>query len=204
MEKLKVEQGIIQVQDIKQNPNNPRTIKVEQLNKLKKSITEFPDMLALRPIVIDENDMVIGGNMRLRALTELGIQETPFIKVFDLDEEKRKEFLIKDNLNYGEWNWDLIKQDWDFGDIEDWGLDIPNWLQDDDIEPQFDQDELDKALSKYINGKIKQIICYFDPKQYELMISKMDYIMQREDLENHTQVLVYLVDLYGEIKKLND
>ena len=163
---------------------------------------EFPDMLSLRPLVLDEDNVVVGGNMRLRALTELGIKETPYIKVYGLDEEKRKEFLIKDNLNYGEWNWDTLKADWNFEYIEDWGLDIPNWVQDEDVEPEFDKDMLDKAMSKYLEGKVKQIICYFEPKTYETTIKQLEYIMGREGLENHTQVLVHLLDLYADSHKL--
>ena len=204
MEKIKIEQGTIKVKEIVPNPNNPRSIKAEQLTKLKKSITEFPDMLALRPLVIDENNIVIGGNMRLKAMTDLGIDETPYIKVFNLDEDKRKEFLIKDNLNYGEWDWDSLKTDWNFDSIQDWGLDIPKWMDDEDVEPEFDTDTLDEALNKYINGKIKQIICYFDSGDYQTTVKQMEYVMKTESLENHTQVLIHLLGLYGKTNRLSD
>lgn len=192
----------MKLQDIKPNPNNPRTIKGNQLEKLKKSITEFPEMLELRPLVIDEDNVVIGGNMRLRALTELGIQEVPVTKVVGLTDDQKKEFVIKDNLNYGDWNWDNISADWDMDDIGEWGLDIPEWVFDEDVEPEIDADELDEALEKYINGKIKQIVCYFDKAEYESMVRKLEYIMEQEKLENHTKVLIYLTDFYAKEKGL--
>jgi len=88
----------IRVSDLKENPNNPRFIKDDKFKKLVKSIKEFPEMLKLRPIVIDENNMVLGGNMRLKALKELKIGETYFVKAEDLTEDQKKEFVIKDNV----------------------------------------------------------------------------------------------------------
>jgi hypothetical protein len=204
MSKLNIESGVMMVKDILPNPSNPRVIKKEQLNKLKKSITDFPDMLSLRPLVIDENNIVVGGNMRLRALTELKILEAPYIKVFDLDDEKRKEFLIKDNLSYGDWDWDSIQEDWNITDIQDWGLEIPSWVNDDDVEPEFDKDEMDYTMNRYIQGKIKQIICYFSPEQYERVIKQLQYITQNENMESHTDCLIYLLDLYAEQKNLKE
>lgn len=192
----------MKLKDVLPNPNNPRTIKGAQLEKLKKSITEFPEMLELRPLVIDENNVVIGGNMRLRALTELGIEDIPVTKVIGLTDDQKKEFVIKDNLNYGDWNWDNISADWDIDDIGEWGLDIPEWVFDQDVEPQIDADELDEALEKYINGKIKQIVCYFDKGEYESMVRKLEYIMEQEKLENHTKVLIYLTEFYAKEKGL--
>ena len=197
-------EGIMKLVDIVPNPNNPRTIKSVQLTNLKKSITEFPEMLSLRPLVIDENNIVIGGNMRLRALKELNYTEVPYIQVTGLSDEQKKEFVIKDNLNYGDWNWDSIQFEWDLNEISDWGLEIPEWVMDADTEPEMDKDELDLALSKYINGKIKQIICYFDTTEYEIMIKKLEYIQNKEKLENHTKVLQHLTELYAEVNKLTD
>jgi DNA modification methylase len=114
--------------EIKLNASNPRLIKDERFSKLCKSLKDFPEMLNLRPIVIDENNMVLGGNMRLRALQELGYKEIPVVRASDLSEEQKREFIIKDNIGYGEWDWEIIANDWDAVKLEEWGLEIPDFV----------------------------------------------------------------------------
>lgn len=115
----------LKIELIKENPNNPRVIKDEKFKQLVKSIKEFPRMLELRPLVIDENNMVLGGNMRLKACKELGMKMVPVMMASDLSEEQKKEFIIKDNVGFGEMDWDLIANEWDIASITDWGLDLP-------------------------------------------------------------------------------
>jgi len=115
------------VSQIKPNPNNPRLIKDNKFKQLVKSIQDFPQMLELRPIVIDENNMVLGGNMRLKACIEAGLTDVPVIHANNLSEEKKKEFIVKDNVGYGEWDWDDLANNWDAQELTDWGLDIPNF-----------------------------------------------------------------------------
>jgi len=115
------------INEIKPNPNNPRLIKDHKFKQLVKSIQDFPQMLELRPIVIDENNMVLGGNMRLKACIEAGLTDVPVIHANNLSEEKKKEFIVKDNLGYGEWDWDDLANNWDEQELTDWGLDIPNF-----------------------------------------------------------------------------
>ena len=120
----------MKLKDIKPNPNNPRVLRDDKFQKLKQSITEFPKMLALRPMVIDENNVVLGGNMRLRALQELGftdVEEAWVKRSSDLTEEEKKRFIIADNVAFGEWDWDTLANDWDVADLEAWGLDIPQF-----------------------------------------------------------------------------
>ena len=109
---------------IKRNPDNPRVIKDDKFKKLVNSIREFPEMLKLRPIVIDENNMVLGGNMRLAACKELGLKEVPTIQASELTEEQKREFIIKDNVGFGEWDWDKLANEWDENQLVDWGLDV--------------------------------------------------------------------------------
>jgi len=116
---------LINIREIKTNPNNPRIIKDDKYKKLVKSIQEFPEMLELRPLVIDENNIVLGGNMRLRALQELKYKQVPCVRANDLTAEQKNEFIIKDNLGYGEWDWDALGNDWDAELLDEWGLDIP-------------------------------------------------------------------------------
>jgi len=115
----------IKVSEIRPNPNNPRVIKDDKFKKLLKSITDFPQMLELRPIVVNDDMIVLGGNMRLKALEHLGIEETYIIKAKDLTDKQEQEFIIKDNVGYGEWDWDQLANEWDVEDLDDWGLDLP-------------------------------------------------------------------------------
>jgi len=112
------------ISDVKLNPNNPRLIKDDKFKKLVQSIKEFPEMLSIRPIVVNQDMIILGGNMRFRACKEAGIKEIPVI-VTDLSEEKQREFLIKDNTSGGEWDWDMIANEWDADELEAWGLDLP-------------------------------------------------------------------------------
>jgi site-specific DNA-methyltransferase (adenine-specific) len=121
------------INEIKPNPNNPRLIKDHKFKQLVKSIQDFPQMLELRPIVIDENNMVLGGNMRLKACIEAGLTDVPVIHANNLSEENKKEFIVKDNVGYGEWDWDDLANNWDIDLLTEWGLDIPDLNIDDTI-----------------------------------------------------------------------
>ena len=113
------------IKDIKSNPNNPRIIKDERFEKLKKSIKEFPKMMALRPMVINQDNIVLGGNMRLKALKELGYTELPdeWVKrAEDLTDEEARRFIIADNVGFGEHDWDILANEWDAEELADWGL----------------------------------------------------------------------------------
>lgn len=118
---------IMPLSAIKANPNNPRLIKDDKFHKLVKSIKEFPEMLNLRPIVINSDNIVLGGNMRLKACKEAGLKEVPVILADDLSEEQQRQFIIKDNVGYGEWDWDDLANNWNVEDLSEWGLDIPDF-----------------------------------------------------------------------------
>ena len=113
---------LIKISQVKSNPNNPRLIKNDKFKKLVKSVQDFPEMLELRPIVVDENMIVLGGNMRLKACQEAGLKEV-WIEVADLTEQQKKEFTIKDNVGFGEWEWDMLANEWEQTELEGWGLD---------------------------------------------------------------------------------
>jgi DNA modification methylase len=117
----------VPISKVKANPNNPRIIKDDKFQKLVKSIQEFPQMLEIRPIVVNEDMIVLGGNMRLKACLEAGIKEVAIIKATDLTEEQQKEFIIKDNVGFGEWDWNDLANNWDSDKLEEWGLDIPGF-----------------------------------------------------------------------------
>ena len=115
------------INEIKPNPSNPRIIKDEKFKKLVKSIQDFPQMLELRPIVIDENNIVLGGNMRLKACIEAGLKDVPVKQAKDLTQQQKNEFIIKDNVGFGEWDWDDLANNWNDEEVIEWGLDIPNF-----------------------------------------------------------------------------
>lgn len=122
---------------IKPNPNNPRTIKDDKFKKLVQSVKDFPDMLEKRPIVVNKDMVVLGGNMRLKACIEAGMEDVPVI-VADWSEEQQREFIIKDNVSGGEWDWDIIANEWDVDQLNEWGLDVPVFAQADAVDDDFD------------------------------------------------------------------
>jgi len=122
----------VKIGKIKNNPNNPRLIKDDKFKKLVKSVKEFPEMLEIRPIVVDKDNIVLGGNMRLRACQEAGLKEVHIIQADKLTEKQQREFIIKDNVGFGEWDWDDIANNFETPELEDWGLDLPVFIEDSD------------------------------------------------------------------------
>jgi ParB-like chromosome segregation protein Spo0J len=116
---------VVKITDIKPNPSNPRTIDKIKFGLLVKSIQEFPDMLNLRPLVVNKDMMVLGGSMRLKACVKVGLKEVPIIIADNLTDEQQREFLIKDNSNFGSWNFEELANDWDIELLSDWGIEIP-------------------------------------------------------------------------------
>jgi site-specific DNA-methyltransferase (adenine-specific) len=124
----------VKLSEIKPNPNNPRLIKDDKFQKLVKSIKDFPEMLEIRPIVVNKEMVILGGNMRYKALKEAGIKEVPIIVADNLTEEQQREFLIKDNVSGGEWDWELLANGWDSEQLDTWGLDVPSFETDEVLE----------------------------------------------------------------------
>ena len=129
----------IDIDKIKMNNENPRIIKDNKFKKLVKSIKDFPEMLEKRPLIIDENNVVLGGNMRLKALEHLKYKKVPVIQVTDWNEEMKKEFIIKDNVGFGEWDFDILANEWDIEKLNEWGLDF-----DFKIEPEAEEDNYEE------------------------------------------------------------
>jgi hypothetical protein len=154
----------IKLSEIKSNPNNPRIIKDDKFRKLVKSIQEFPKMLEIRPIVVNADMIVLGGNMRLKACKEAGLKEVPVIFADDLTEDEQKQFIIKDNVGFGEWDWDMIANEWDADQIEEWGLDLPFDAKIDDME---DGETLDFEQSVQLIPPKEYILVMADPNSEE-------------------------------------
>ena len=129
---------ITKISEVKLNPNNPRLIKDDKFIKLVQSIKDFPEMLDIRPIVVNADMVILGGNMRFKACKEAGLKEIPIIIADNLTEEQQREFLIKDNTSGGEWDWEMLTNEWDVEQLEDWGLDVPAFEADVHLEAEED------------------------------------------------------------------
>jgi hypothetical protein len=161
----------IKIQKINHNANNPRLIKDEKFKKLVKSIKDFPDMLKIRPIVIDENNVILGGNMRLRACKEAGLKEVWIEKIENFTEEQKKEFIVKDNVGFGDWDWDILANEWDNIKLNEWGMDVWQPQKDLDLEDFFVQDNSEPAEEK------NKIILEYTEEDYNKIL---------EAFKNHT------------------
>ena len=124
------------INEIITNSNNPRICRDAKFKLLVKSIREFPEMLNLRPIVIDENNIILGGNQRYRACIEAGLTDVPVIHANNLTEEQKKQFIVRDNVSTGDWDFDLLANEWSIQDLDNWGLDIPAFANNDIEEPK--------------------------------------------------------------------
>lgn len=140
----------VKINEIKPNQNNPRLIKDYKFKKLVDSIKEFPEMLEKRPIVVDEDMIVLGGNMRLKACQEAGLKKIDVIIAEGWSEKQKKEFIIKDNVGFGEWDFDEIGNAWTEFPLNDWGLDVWSPETDVDLEDFFkEQKEQEEELEKH-------------------------------------------------------
>lgn len=183
---------LVSISKVKPNQDNPRIIKDYKFKKLVQSIKDFPQMLELRPIVVNEENIVLGGNMRLKACQEAGLKEVHIIQAKDLTEAQQREFIIKDNVGFGEWDWDLLANEWDTEQLEEWGLDgFPfeeeDLLDDNPYTSKIDSPEYEPTGEK---PQIKDL--YNDEKTKELIkdientsISKNDKEFLKKAAQRH-------------------
>lgn len=148
----------VKINSIRENNENPRYIKEDKFKKLVKSINDFPEMLRIRPVVVNKDNIILGGNMRYKAAKELGLDEIYILRAEELTEEQQAEFIIKDNLGYGEWDWDLVANIWDLQTLSDWGMDIPDALESEQKQDEAYEDN------------------YEEPEELEVFIKEGDLI----------------------------
>jgi hypothetical protein len=149
---------LVNIQEIKNNENNPRIIKDYKFKQLVKSIKEFPEMLKLRPIVVNSDMIVLGGNMRLKACKEAGLKEVWILKADELTEEQQREFIVKDNVGFGEWDWDVLANEWNNQQLEDWGLDLLPFEEEDVLEAKEDDfDTTPPEIAETVLGDLYEI-----------------------------------------------
>ena len=159
MEKVKISKVV-------PNENNPRFIKDYKFKKLVKSIQDFPEMLKLRPIVVNKDMIVLGGNMRLKACKEAGLKEVYILKADELTEQQQREFIVKDNVGFGEWDWDILANEWDNQQLKEWGMDV--WQPEEEVDYSALEDlDLDETIEDKEAGVKRAIMIEFDPKHYD-------------------------------------
>ena len=160
----------IKIEKLNSNANNPRLIKDDKFKKLVKSIQEFPEMLRIRPIVIDENNVVLGGNMRLRACKEAQLKEVWVEKIENFTEEQKKEFIVKDNVGFGDWDWDILANEWDNLKLGEWGMDV--WQPDTsiDLEDFFVEDKTEPQ------EEANKIVLEYSKEEYKIVIDRFNKI----------------------------
>ena len=152
--------------DIKPNPSNPRLIKDDKFKKLVKSVQEFPEMLELRPVVVNADMVILGGNMRWKACKEAGLKEIPVTIASGLTPEQEREFIIKDNVSGGEWDWSMLANEWDSEDLDKWGLDVPEFAPAVDYSI-LDDDDVSGQLEDMTGGVKKAIQIEFEAEHYD-------------------------------------
>ena len=156
----------MKINQLQPNENNPRIIKSEKFKKLVQSIKDFPEMLELRPIVIDEDNVILGGNMRYRACVEAGLKEVPVKIAKGLTEEQKQEFIVKDNVGFGEWDWSMLGNEWDNVKLGEWGLDV--WQPEKEVDYSvLDDLNFEEELEDKMTSSKRAIQIEFNPEHYE-------------------------------------
>lgn len=168
----------VKISEIKPNPKNPRIIKDDKFQKLVNSIKEFPEMLEKRPLVcytdVDKKLVILGGNMRYKAAKELGIKELTVVLADEWTEEQKAQFLIKDNLGYGEWDWEMIANEWNAEQLETWGMDIGGFSGVEDLGENFSLPDGDKA-------PFQQMTFTLADQQAEIIKNALEEIKKTEE-----------------------
>ena len=179
---------IVHTSKIQPNPNNPRLIKNVRFKKLVQSVKDLPSMLHLRPIIVDENYNILGGNMRYKACVEAGILEVPIIVASDLSQEEQQAFIIKDNVGYGDWDFDILANEYDTIDLAEWGVDI--WQNLDDY-ASYDDIELNIEDT---NNTTKKISIEFSIDEYDKVIAKLDALKDKYSCSDYRALLYALFE----------
>jgi ParB-like chromosome segregation protein Spo0J len=169
----------VKINTVKSNPNNPRIIKDAKFQKLVQSLKDFPEMLEKRPIVVDENMVVLGGNMRLKASVEAGLKQVWIDVAEGWTDAQKKEFVIKDNASFGDWDWDILANEYDPADLSNWGLDV--WQPEEEVDYSIlDDEDLSKELDDMLSGVKKAIQIEFLQEHYEEAQELVKFWRQQE------------------------
>ena len=187
--------------EIKLNPNNPRVIADEDFMNLVASIKKDGFMLSIRFLVVDKDNVVQGGNQRLKACQVAGLKEVYVVKADDLSEEQLKEFVVKDNLTFGHFDKPMLSEHYSDTEMVEVGMKLvevssPRLETIGDIQPEIDETHLDKRKEAYDNNKIKQIVVYFPADFYEKVIEAMNGIKKHMGIDENPEVLLKLISYW--------
>ena len=184
----------INISEVKPNAVNPRYIKDHKFKKLVKSIKNFPEMLEKRPIIVDENLIVLGGNMRLKASIEAGLKEV-WIDIADgWSEDQKKEFIIKDNVGFGEWDWDILANEWNKFEIQDWGLSLPIFQDNLSNNDEYKGMNPDLELESFMNAEIKRLYLVYDSETYSKVIDWFNKKLKETNLNDYSEYILKLIE----------
>lgn len=184
----------IKLYKIKGNPLNPRIIKDTKFKKLVASIKEFPEMLKLRPIIVDEDMMILGGNMRWKASKEAGLKEVWIEVAEGFSQEQKDMFVVKDNVNFGDWDWDILANEWDNVALKDWGLDV--WQPEEDVSntKDYSMNTADEKLNRFLDAKIKNITIPFETEEFANVVTKLEVIMHKYNCQDYRELIYKVIE----------
>ena len=191
----------VKIGQVKPNEANPRVIRDDKFRKLVESIKGFPEMLKIRPIVVDEDMIVLGGNMRLRACKEAGLKDVFIIRANDLTGAQKAEFVIKDNSSSGEWDWDMLANEWNVTDLDNWALDV--WkialdneevTEDDDVTTNNEKFmHVNDIAVDYFNNDMKKFEIFVHQEKYDQVLNKLNDIKKSQLHETNSDAIVWLI-----------
>jgi len=184
----------LNISDLKPNKSNPRFIKENKFKKLVQSIKEFPQMLELRPIVVDEQMTILGGNMRYKACIQAGLKEVPVKIAKGLTDEQKKELIVKDNIGYGQREWDMLANEWDNIKLGDWGMDI--WKPEESVsnETDYSINSLDEKLGRFLDAKIKNITIPFETEEFAFVVEKLEILLGKYSCEDYRSLIYKIIE----------
>ena len=190
MIKAKIEK--VSISSITENAANPRTINKHKFQKLVNSVREFPEMLSLRPIVVDKDNVILGGNMRYKACKELGLKEVYIIQAADLDDKQAQEFIVKDNVGFGEWDWDILANAFDNVELKEWGLDV--WQPEEEVSNNTDYslNTAEEKLNRFLDAKIKNITIPFENEEFGDVVDRLEKLLLKYNCEDY-RTLIYKI-----------
>ena len=184
----------VDIKKLVPNASNPRNIKDKKFKQLVQSIKAFPEMLELRPIVVDEGMVILGGNMRHKACIEAGLNKVHIKIAKGLTDEQKKEFIVKDNVGFGQWEWDMLANEWDNVKLGDWGLDI--WQPENSVsnETDYSINSLDEKLGRFLDAKIKNITIPFESEEFAVVVEKLEKLLDRYKCQDYRALIYKIIE----------
>ena len=186
----------IEISKVKPNERNPRQITEENYERLKRSLQEFPEMLHTRPLIVDENNVLIGGNQRLKVLKELGWNGVPVERVTGWSEEKKKQFIAKDNLVDGDWDYEILSgSEWKEMPLEEWGIHLPDWEIFDEEDEDLEEPKIEEEINESA-GEIRTVMFLFKAEEYTEIQEKLRSARDYHEVTNNTDLLKIFLEPY--------